>query len=97
MQLSFKSAAVVFAFSLGTLGCADEIDNAIDCNGICDRYASCFDANYDVDACAHNCRDSANSDDSYESKVDACESCIDDMSCASSLFNCGDECVDVVP
>lgn len=78
-------------------GADDEIDNAVDCDAICERYAECFDESYDESACADECRDNAGRDEDYEDKVDACESCIDDESCASGLFECTDECAGIVP
>ena len=76
-------------------GCG--IKNAVDCHGICTRYQSCFDANYDTGACEKRCRDNANHDDNYADTVDRCHGCIDDKSCASATFNCGAPCASVVP
>jgi len=39
-----------------------KIDSVIDCNGICDRYQSCFDKDYDTSACAAKCRKAATRD-----------------------------------
>jgi hypothetical protein len=78
-------------------GADDEIDNAVDCDSICGRYAECFDDSYDTDGCAEECRNSARDDEDYADKVDACESCMDDESCAGGLFECTTECVGIVP
>ena len=77
-------------------GCG-AVQNAVDCNGICNRYKTCFDANYDVGKCESNCRDNANSNKDYMNNVEACNSCIDDKSCASATFNCAGPCTTVVP
>ena len=42
-------------------GCSSEdnpiekVDEALDCNDICDKYKQCFDKDYDVDKCQSNC------------------------------------------
>jgi hypothetical protein len=78
-------------------GADDAVDRRIDCDTICDRYAECFDDDYDTEACANRCRDKAADDEDFEDKVDACESCIDDESCASGTFECTDNCLGIVP
>jgi len=78
-------------------GCDGPIENTVDCHRICARYESCFDANYDVSACESRCRSTANADAAYQNNVDACETCIDDESCASATFQCGAMCTNVVP
>jgi hypothetical protein len=91
-----------FAISCVGVGCdggaADRLDNRWDCKQICDRFAECVtDDDYDVDDCAKECRDNANSDDDFESKVDNCENCLDDRdSCAEDTVQCADECTGVV-
>jgi hypothetical protein len=75
----------------------DEIDAAFDCQQVCDRYQDCFDSSYDVDACRSRCRTRSEQDSSTRAAADACEACIDDMSCTSATFNCGDDCVNIVP
>lgn len=74
-----------------------KIDSAIDCNGICDRYASCFDKKYDVSACASRCRDSASKEPDFRRKADMCNACISERSCVQATFACVTECVSVVP
>lgn len=77
--------------------CNGPVENAVDCHRVCNRYASCFDTNYDVAACESTCRASANSDAGYQHNVDTCESCMDDMSCTAAVFNCSSQCSHVVP
>jgi len=71
--------------------------NAVDCNGICDRYQSCFDSSYDTTSCESRCRSNADSDANYMTQSDACSSCITDKSCASATFTCGGDCAGIVP
>jgi hypothetical protein len=95
--------SVLLLFSALVLGAASgcavvqKIDSAIDCNGICDRYAACFDKKYDVSACASRCRAAASADPNYRRKADMCSACITERSCAGATFACITECASVVP
>jgi hypothetical protein len=90
---------------LGLLGvlalthCAvvQKVDTAIDCNGICERYASCFDSKYDVRACASRCRSTASAEPDFRRKADMCNACISERSCVAATFACVTECASVVP
>jgi hypothetical protein len=73
------------------------IDTAIDCDGICERYASCFNKAYDVSACTARCRKAARSEPDYRRKADTCNACISERSCVAATFSCLTECVSVVP
>jgi hypothetical protein len=95
MKRKWVSTAIGLVAGIFLFGCG--IKNAVDCHGICTRYQSCFDQSYDTDSCESRCRDNANHDDDYASKVDACHDCIDDKSCASATFNCGTDCSNIVP
>jgi hypothetical protein len=75
----------------------DEVDAAFDCHQVCDRYQECFDANYDVDACRERCRTRSDQDPNTRQAADACEACIDDVSCAGATFSCSASCVNIVP
>jgi hypothetical protein len=87
----------LFSFTaLLVLGCG-KIDNAIDCHQVCDRYRDCYDAKYDVDACADRCRDASSKDSDYQSKADQCEACIGSKSCAAATFQCATSCGSIVP
>ncbi|MDP2275383.1 MAG: hypothetical protein Q8N23_29375 [Archangium sp.] len=74
-----------------------KIDSVIDCAGICDRYASCFDSAYDKSACASRCRQAASDQPDYRRKADMCNACISERSCVAASFACATECVSVVP
>ena len=80
-------------------GCVmvQKVETAIDCNGICSRYGSCFDSKYDVSACELRCRDASSTDRDYRRKADMCNACISDRSCASATFACVVECAAIVP
>jgi hypothetical protein len=86
---------IVAATFLGS-GCR-HIENAIDCHGICDRYKSCWDHNYDVDACTNRCEDTANDNKDYMRRADACNDCLGNKDCATATFSCVDECAGIVP
>jgi hypothetical protein len=101
MKKWFKVVSVLGAtalvFAVGCSSTVDEITNKIDCHGVCQRYADCFAADYDVDGCTDKCENSADSSDARQQKLQACNSCIDDRSCTSATFNCGADCVGIVP
>ena len=92
-----KKLMLAGMLALGTLitGCGS-VENAIDCNAICNRYKSCYDQSYDVGACDSKCRDDANADKDYMRKADACNDCLGDKSCATS-FTCATQCAGIVP
>lgn len=95
--MTMKTLMVAGLLAFGSMMGCGAVENAVDCNGICNRYKTCFDANYDVGKCEKNCRDNANSNKNYMSNVDAGQNCIDDRSCASATFACGPSCSTVVP
>jgi hypothetical protein len=93
-----KRLLAVLAIGLGfAITSCDEIDEAFDCQQVCSRYQDCFDSSYDVGRCRANCRARADNDSSVKAAADACEACIDDMSCSGATFNCGASCASIVP
>lgn len=88
---------LVMVFWSTSCAMTQRIESAFDCNGICQRYASCFSKDYDTDACAARCRRSAAEDADYRRKANVCEACISERSCAAATFSCLTECVSVVP
>ena len=91
-----KTLIVTFGIALSASAC-DTIDNAIDCNTVCDRYRDCYNADYDVDACASRCREASSKDSDYQSKADKCDTCIGPKSCIAATFACSVECGSIVP
>ncbi len=96
VKLGFVWLVAVAGVAAYAGGC-DTVKNAYDCDHICNRYSECFDSSYDVGACESRCKDSANDNDAYMDKADACQSCEDDASCAGAAFNCADDCIGIVP
>jgi hypothetical protein len=92
----FAASFAVGAGSLFGVGC-DDADAAFDCASVCGRYSECFDADYDVGACRSRCRAASDNDATVRSRADACEACIDDMSCAGATFSCAQDCSAIVP
>jgi len=83
--LSFLSAAACSA--------ADPITNKFDCKDVCQRYADCFDHDYDVDACDNRCQSDASNSDDKQQKLDDCHDCIgSNDSCASDFAKCSTSC-----
>jgi hypothetical protein len=83
-----------------TVACGDdpeEITNRITCGDVCQRYADCFDANYDVEACTDRCTNDATADEEKEERLELCNACIDERSCTGAVFSCTAECTPFVP
>jgi hypothetical protein len=84
----------------GVTGCGDdpeEVTNRITCKDVCQRYASCFDSDYNVQACTDRCTADATADEEKEERLELCNECIDDESCAGAVFDCTTECSPFVP
>lgn len=96
-RFAYFVTVVAVALSLQACAVVQTIDSAVDCQGICDRYASCFDKSYDVRACASRCRASASEKKDFRRKADVCNACITERSCVEATFACVTECVSVVP
>jgi hypothetical protein len=75
----------------------DEATSSIDCRSVCKRYADCFDSAYDVDGCSDKCQNSADSSDTRQRRLKACDTCIDERSCTDATFNCASDCAGIVP
>jgi hypothetical protein len=84
------------AFALAAPAC-DSIDRIYDCASICNAYKDCINSNYDATACTQKCEDQASDSEAFEDRADDCQECIDDRSCAGSVFSCTDNCVGIVP
>lgn len=82
-------------------GCGDDITdpltNAITCQDVCERYEDCLDEDYDVSSCRSRCEDAATDDEAWEDRLESCEACLDDRSCASAAVDCASECSGIVP
>ena len=96
LTLFAASFAVGSGGLFGSVGC-DDVDAAFDCAEVCGRYHDCFDADYDVGACRDRCRTASDNDATVRSRADACEACIDGMSCTGATFNCVQDCSSIVP
>lgn len=97
-----KQSAIIlsgFVAWLSAVGCsdaADTITNTITCADVCDRYKECFDSTYDVEGCTDRCENQATADEAKEDKLEACDDCIENRSCASAVFSCTTECAGVI-
>jgi hypothetical protein len=97
-MMNTRPALALLAALVGALalGCGD-IDNAFDCNGICDRYKSCFDSSYNTSACYNRCQARGTSNNESRRVIDTCAACIGGLSCAGAVFTCAVQCSSVVP
>ena len=89
-------ATLFVAWTIGALASCDATENAIDCSDICDKYAECWDKDYDEEKCRSNCRSKANDDPDFESKVGQCAACVENKACVET-FACGVPCSGIVP
>lgn len=95
-----RYAALIFGALAAVSACGSDDDSAgtpITCASVCQRYAKCFDSNYDVGGCTTRCTEDATAKQEKQDQLDACNSCIGDKSCASSVFSCGTDCGHFVP
>jgi hypothetical protein len=83
--------------ALGAIGCNSgplhDLDVVVDCDDLCDRYASCFDSEYDTASCRDRCHDVADRD---PNSANECDTCLDARSCSGS-FPCADYCYGLIP
>jgi len=93
---TFLATSVLALAALLPASC-DSVDAAFDCQAVCSRYRDCYDSSYDVGKCRDNCRARAANDPNVKAAADACEACIDGMSCLTATFNCGGSCSNIVP
>jgi hypothetical protein len=97
-----KRVVALFSVALALLsvvGCedaADTVKNTITCADVCDRYKDCFNPDYDVQGCTDRCEDEATADEQKEERLEACDDCIENRSCAGAVFNCTAECAGVI-
>lgn len=89
---------LIVAGAFAASGCfaTNAIDNALDCDDICDRYADCFDPTYDVGSCKSRCESDANDNEQFADRVELCTDCLDATSCTEA-FTCASECSGIVP
>ena len=87
----------LMALSVVCIACDGPVDRFTDCSQVCDRYAECFDDDYDVERCTNECDDAAQNADDADNRLDQCENCLDDRACAESVFPCAVDCAGVVP
>ena len=90
------SSLLSFAF-IGGCNPITEIDQTVDCNDVCNRYQSCFDASYDVAACRNRCEGLVDADGGRPRAANDCDTCMDDRSCVSAVFSCGVPCAGILP
>ena len=102
MRTTIALAVSVVCVGLG-MSCAEtkalgrSVEARIDCKGICERYATCYDVNYDTGTCQAQCRSEATKDNDFARKADICNSCINGTACMQTSAACGSECSPVVP
>ena len=72
---------------VSTGGCS-HINEAIDCNEMCEEMQTCLDGDIDVHDCAERCEDRVENN-ALADKLDACTDCLDDdFSCSEAVDAC---------
>ncbi len=92
MLKSLPLTFVLLALSGAACSAADPITNKFDCHDVCQRYATCFDSNYDVDSCNSRCQSDASDSDAKQQKLDDCHDCIGSDSCVKDFADCSSSC-----
>jgi hypothetical protein len=90
-------AGAALATGCGNDNPVNAVENRITCKDVCQRYSDCFDHSYDVDGCTDRCTNDSLDSSEKDAKLDACNSCIKDHSCAPAVFSCGSDCGSFVP
>ncbi|MBS1153231.1 MAG: hypothetical protein H6Q89_4929 [Myxococcaceae bacterium] len=91
------------ALALGLASCtttkkiATDFDTDLECKGVCDRYATCYDPQFTVSACRENCNAKAKNDGAFRRSTDACNECMTGLACVEVTAACGNDCRGVVP
>ena len=101
MKNCFKlvSSFILVGGMFAAIGCSeakDEITNTANCGDVCQRYADCFWDDFDVSDCTDRCEAEADASETREERLETCNSCIDDTSCAEGTFKCGAQCAGVI-
>lgn len=78
------------------MGAIDGLDNAVDCNLICNRYRACGGKHGDVVPCVESCQSRSGDSDDFMNHVDDCASCIDSSSCNIET-KCQNACSGISP
>jgi hypothetical protein len=78
--------------ALGLFGFAacEETANTIDCAKLCGRFDECV-SEIDQTDCTDRCEDQADADENVEARMEICEDCTSDGSCAD-IDSCWDDC-----
>jgi hypothetical protein len=80
----------------GAVACEDDAEVALatptTCNDVCDRYRTCYAADFDVDACTAECDAETADSERRQERLDDCKECLDGSSCLEA-FRCTDDCI----
>ena len=91
----FLALVVLVGALAGLASAAGGCDQVADCAAVCERYQTCFDADYDVDTCKTRCNDNA-SDAEFRAHTNSCDACINTRDCVDTAFSCASDCADVI-
>jgi hypothetical protein len=93
MLKTLPLAFMLLALSGVACSAADPITNKFDCKDVCQRYADCFNPDYDVSGCDSRCQSDASNSDDKQQKLDDCHDCIGSKdSCVKDFTSCSSSC-----
>jgi hypothetical protein len=89
---SFARTLSLFALTafglLTTVGGCSSINEAMDCDQLCEKMEVCIDSDLDVHDCAEKCEDRVD-DSALADKLDSCTDCLDSgRSCNEAVDEC---------
>jgi hypothetical protein len=98
----FMGAALAAFLSLGAAsGCSDNgstetLRTGDHCGDACERYATCFNTSFDVNACENNCEARLNDSSVTVQTTDDCLNCIGASVCSAATYNCDNLCNSII-
>ena len=101
VSIHFLGAALAAFLGLGAISSCSDNNSATTlltgdhCSDACERYAACFNASFDVNACENNCEAALNQDTITVQTTQDCLDCIGANVCGAS-YNCSAICGGII-
>src|SRR4051812_38230874 len=95
------AAMAAFLSVAAGFGCSDNnstetLRTGDHCGDACERYAACFNQNFDVNACENNCEARLNDTTIQVQTTDDCLNCIGASICSAATYNCSPVCGSII-
>ena len=92
MKMGFAFLSLSMFAALFTGGC-DDLEESVNCNAACEKYASCEDNDYDSAGCFDRCETRSDNDKDFASRVNVCDACLEGKACDEQA-GCLEDCPD---